>query len=52
MPRRGRRVEKVESRTKVDIMAAAGGLKQVIDRDKPKRVFVDVGGVGAGIYDG
>ena len=32
-------------------MAAAGWLKQVIDRDRPKRVFVDVGGVGAGIYD-
>src|ERR1041385_190854 len=32
-------------------LAAAGWLKQVIDRDRPKRVFVDVGGVGAGIYD-
>jgi len=31
--------------------SAAGWLKQVIDRDRPKRVFVDVGGVGAGIYD-
>jgi len=49
--RRGRRVEKVESRTRLDTMAAAGWLKQVIDRDRPKRVFVDVGGVGAGIYD-
>ena len=47
--RRGRRVEKVESRTRLDTMAAAGWLKQVIDRDRPKRVFVDVGGVG--IYD-
>jgi hypothetical protein len=25
--------------------------KQVIDKDKPARVFVDVGGVGAGVYD-
>jgi hypothetical protein len=49
--RRGRRVEKVESRTRLSTMAAAGWLKQVIDRDRPKRVFVDVGGVGAGIYD-
>ena len=49
--RRGRRVEKVESRTRLDTMEAAGWLKQVIDRDRPKRVFVDVGGVGAGIDD-
>src|SRR5262249_59227590 len=49
--RRGRRVEKVESRTRLDTMQAAGWLKQVIDRDRPKRGFVDVGGVGAGIYD-
>ena len=49
--RRGRRVEKVESRARLGTMEAAGWLKQVIDRDRPKRVFVDVGGVGAGIYD-
>lgn len=49
--RRGRKVEKIESKTKLDTMAAAGWVKQVIDREKPKRVFLDVGGVGAGIYD-
>jgi hypothetical protein len=32
-------------------MQAAGWLKQVIDRDRPRRVFIDVGGVGAGTYD-
>ena len=32
-------------------MQAAGWVKQVIDPDKPRRVFLDVGGVGAGIYD-
>jgi hypothetical protein len=32
-------------------MQAAGWLKQVIDPDKPARVFIDVGGVGAGVYD-
>jgi hypothetical protein len=46
-----RRVEKVEARASLDTMAAAGWLKQVIENDKPKRVFIDVGGVGAGIYD-
>jgi hypothetical protein len=49
--RRGRRVEKVESRRKLDTMQAAGWVKQVIDADRPKRLFLDVGGVGAGVYD-
>ena len=49
--RRGRKVEKVETRQKLDTMQAAGWVKQVIERDKPRRVFLAVGGVGAGIYD-
>lgn len=49
--RRGRRVERIESKMKLDTMAAAGWCKQVIDKEKPKRFFLDVGGVGAGIYD-
>jgi hypothetical protein len=49
--RRGRKLEKVESRRGLNTMQAAGWLKMVIDKDDPKRVFVDVGGVGAGVYD-
>jgi hypothetical protein len=49
--RRGRRVIKVESRVNLDTMQSAGWLKQVIDADKPTKVFVDIGGVGAGVYD-
>jgi hypothetical protein len=49
--RQGRRVLKVESRAKLDTMQAAGWVKQVIDKDKPRRVFIDVGGVGTGVYD-
>lgn len=49
--RRGRKVERVVSRSKLDTMEAAGWLKQVIDRDQPRKVFIDVGGVGAGVYD-
>jgi hypothetical protein len=49
--RRGRQVLKVERRSKLDTMESAGWLKQVIDRDKPDKVFLDVGGVGAGVYD-
>lgn len=47
----GRKVRKVESRSKLDTMEGAGWAKQVIDTDKPARMFIDVGGVGAGVYD-
>jgi hypothetical protein len=49
--RRGRRLERVESKNGLDTMSLAGWVKQTIDKDKPARVFVDVGGVGAGVYD-
>jgi hypothetical protein len=49
--RKGRVVTKVEARQGLDTMASAGWAKHVIDRDKPVRMFVDVGGVGAGVYD-
>jgi hypothetical protein len=49
--RQGRRLIKVECRTRLDTMQAAGWVKQVIDADRPRRVFIDVGGVGAGVYD-
>src|SRR5258705_255800 len=49
--RRGRQVIDVESRVGLDTMQSAGWMKQVIEREKPRRVFVDVGGVGAGVYD-
>ena len=49
--RRGRRVLKVESRMKLDTVEGAGWLKQVIDADRPAKVFIDVGGVGAGVFD-
>ena len=49
--RRGRQVIKVERRSKLDTMQSAGWLKQVIDLEKPAKVFLDVGGVGAGVYD-
>lgn len=49
--RQGRKVKKVESREKLDTVAGANWIKTVIDADKPDRVFVDVGGIGAGVYD-
>ena len=32
-------------------MAQVGWLKQVIDAERPARVFIDVGGAGVAIYD-
>jgi len=49
--RRGRRLEKRESRQKIDVVAGANWCRQVIDTDKPARFFIDVGGVGGGVYD-
>lgn len=49
--RRGRKVLRVESRNGLDTMAQAGWCKQVIDKEKPVKLFIDVGGVGAGVYD-
>jgi len=49
--RQGRKVRKVESKGKLDTVAGANWIKQVVDTDKPARVFIDVGGTGAGVYD-
>lgn len=49
--RRGRKVGKIESKSKLDTVQGANWIKQVIDADKPSRVFVDVGGLGAGVVD-
>ena len=49
--RRGRKAFGVERRHKLTTMQGAGWLKLVIDQEKPARVFVDVGGLGIGIYD-
>jgi hypothetical protein len=49
--RRGRKVSKVDRRYKLDTMEVVGWAKQVIDAEKPARMFIDVGGLGAGIYD-
>lgn len=49
--RRGRKVEKLERRDKVETTEAAFWIKGAIDRDKPAKVFIDAGGGGAQIYD-
>lgn len=49
--RRGRKLLSTERRYKLTTMQGVGWLKQVIDTEKPARVFIDVGGLGIGIYD-
>jgi hypothetical protein len=49
--RRGRKLLKVESRSKIDTVDGANWIRSVIDADRPARVFVDVGGVGGGVVD-
>lgn len=49
--RQGRKVAKIESRNKIDTVTGANWVKSVIDAEKPARVFIDVGGVGAGVVD-
>jgi len=49
--RQGRKIRKVESKTKLDTVAGANWLKVVIDEDKPMAMFVDVGGIGGGVID-
>lgn len=49
--RQGRKVMMVEKKHKIDSVAGANWIKQIIDVDHPDRVFVDVGGIGAGVVD-
>lgn len=49
--RQGRVVHRVEAKPKLSTMETAGWAKQVIDDYGPARLFLDVGGVGAGVYD-
>lgn len=49
--RQGRKIAKVESRSKLDVVAGANWLRMVTDEEKPARGFIDVGGIGAGVFD-
>lgn len=49
--RRGSGIEKVVKRHGLDTMQVAGWVARIIRDDKPAKVNIDVGGLGAGIYD-
>lgn len=49
--RQGRVAFGLESYTKKDTMEIVGIVKNIIEEEKPAKVFIDVGGLGAGIVD-
>src|SRR5690606_38861582 len=49
--RRGRKLFPVERRYKLTTMEAAGWIRPVNETESPARLFIDNGGLGAGIYD-
>lgn len=49
--RRGRKVTKLSSYSKLDTVELANKLTNIIREDKPARVFIDMGNTGAGVYD-
>lgn len=49
--RRGRYCYKIDTFSKLSTVDLANKLTQVINEDKPKRIFLDLGNTGAGVYD-
>jgi hypothetical protein len=49
--RQGRKVHWIKSHSKKSTMEVAGIVYQIIKAEKPKQVAIDVGGLGAGVYD-
>lgn len=49
--RRGRCITKIESYRGMDTMEIAGLVQRIIREEKPAKVNIDVGGLGAGVYD-
>jgi len=49
--RRGRKVSKIESRNKIGTTEAVAWLRDIIDQDKPAKMFIDAGGGGDRLYD-
>lgn len=49
--RQGRKVLSVESKAKLDVVQGANWCRQVIDTHSPRKMFIDIGGLGAGTVD-
>jgi hypothetical protein len=49
--RQGRKLIEVQSKSKLDVVQGANWVRTEIDKRSPKRVFVDMGGLGSGTVD-
>jgi hypothetical protein len=49
--RQGRKLLKIQSKSKIDVVEGANWVRQVIDSEGLARMFIDVGGLGAGVVD-
>ena len=49
--RRGRKAYKCETFQGLDTMQLVGKIKQIIDTERPHKVFIDCIGIGAGVVD-
>lgn len=49
--RRGRHLLEIERIRRQDTMAVAGRIVTIIRDERPRKVFIDLGGLGAGVYD-
>ena len=49
--RRGRRIFNAQKLTKMNTMQIAALVRRIIINERPLKVFIDVGGLGIGVYD-
>lgn len=49
--RRGRRAYGLQTHYNIDLMELVGIIRRIIDKEHPKRVFIDSIGIGAGVVD-
>ena len=49
--RRGRKVEEIISRNNLNTVQGASWIKSLIDTKNPAKLFIDLGGIGAGVFD-
>lgn len=49
--RKGRKAFKLETHYNIDTMELAGIIKRMIESEKPRKVFIDCIGIGAGVVD-
>ena len=49
--RRGHCIEKIEKRHRLTTMEIAGLVAKLIREEKPAKVYIDVGGLGIGVYE-